>query len=59
MKSSAGSYCNNVIDSDRNGRLNVRCMQSQADSVFMFLTVVVLFGTIALTFLRIKGDRRY
>jgi hypothetical protein len=34
-------------------------MQSQADLVFMFRTVVVLFGTIALTFLRIKGDRRY
>jgi hypothetical protein len=39
--------------------LNVRCMQSQADSVFMFLTVVVLFGTMALTFLRTKRDRRY
>ncbi|KAF2032181.1 hypothetical protein EK21DRAFT_110129 [Setomelanomma holmii] len=40
-------------------KLNQRCMQSQADSVFMFLTVVVLFGTLALTFLRLKSDRHY
>jgi len=36
------------------GHLNTRCKQSQADSVFMFLTVVVLFVALALTYLRIK-----
>ena len=35
-------------------KLNTRCKQSQADSVFMFLTVVVLFVVLALTYLRIK-----
>ncbi|KAH7078887.1 marvel domain-containing protein [Paraphoma chrysanthemicola] len=58
MKQDGEGGCFNVAKG-RWGKLNTRCMQSQADSVFMFHTVVVLFGTIALTFLRLKSDRRY
>jgi hypothetical protein len=46
--------CSNTYISEHLEQLNVRCKQSQTDSVFMFLKVVVLFATIALTFLRMK-----
>jgi len=39
---------------DQEAKLNTRCRQSQADSVFMFLTVIVLFAILTLTYLRIK-----
>ncbi|KAI4956076.1 hypothetical protein J4E91_000286 [Alternaria rosae] len=39
---------------DQEAKLNTRCRQSQANSVFMFLTVVVLFAGLTLTYLRIK-----
>ncbi|KAH4608101.1 hypothetical protein HBH82_085900 [Parastagonospora nodorum] len=35
-------------------QLNVRCKQSQTDSIFMFLTVAICFATMLLTFLRMK-----
>jgi hypothetical protein len=48
-----GTYCYNA-DEDRWGHLNTRCTQSQTDAVFMFLTVIVLFATISLTYLRLE-----
>ena len=39
---------------DQEAKLNTRCRQSQADSVFMFLTVIVLFAVLTLTCLRTK-----
>jgi len=47
------THCGNW-DFERFDRLNTRCKQSQTDAVFMFLTVVVLLATIALTYLRVK-----
>ena len=38
----------------RKGAINQRCQQSQADAVFMFLTVVVLLISLVLTYLRMK-----
>ncbi|KAF2823472.1 hypothetical protein CC86DRAFT_409383 [Ophiobolus disseminans] len=46
-------YCANTTP-ERLNLLNLRCKQSQADSAFMFLTAVVLFGTLTLTYLRFK-----
>jgi hypothetical protein len=50
------TYCLNTLEEEGYARLNVRCKQSQTDSVFMFLTVVVLFGTFTLTFLRMRKN---
>ena len=47
-------YCSNTSDENRRERMNVRYKQSQADSVFMFLTAVLLFATITLTYLRMR-----
>lgn len=41
-----------VVDGGK--QLNTRCKQSQADSVFMFLTVVVLFVVLLLTYRRMR-----
>ncbi|KAF2709618.1 hypothetical protein K504DRAFT_455315 [Pleomassaria siparia CBS 279.74] len=41
-------------DSLQPGKLNSRCQVSQADSVFMFLTVVILIATLTMTFLHLK-----
>jgi hypothetical protein len=39
---------------EQTGKLNERCKQSQADSVLMFLTVVLLLVVLALTYVRMK-----
>jgi hypothetical protein len=49
------SFCVNVLSGFQD-QLNSRCKQSGTDSVFMFLTVAVLFGTATLTFLRMKKN---
>ena len=47
------NHCYHVI-LDNGKHLNIRCKQSQADSVFMFLTGLVLFAVLALTYRRMK-----
>ena len=53
-KNDGGGACWYTNWDSKSSKLNTRCQQSQADSVFMFLTVVVLFVVLALTYLRIK-----
>lgn len=36
------------------GTLNTRCKQNQADSAFMFLTVVILIAAVTMTLLHLK-----
>jgi hypothetical protein len=48
--------CYNTDHQERLGWLNIRCKQSQTATVLMLLTVVLLFATIAFTFLRMKKN---
>ncbi|CAE7207001.1 hypothetical protein PTTW11_09640 [Pyrenophora teres f. teres] len=45
-------YCYYFLEDGKH--LNTRCKQSQADSVFMFLTAVLLFGVLVLAYRRMK-----
>jgi len=53
-KQDRSGICYYASFADQEAKLNTRCRQSQADSVVMFLTVVVLFVVLTLTYLRIK-----
>ncbi|KAF2677768.1 hypothetical protein K458DRAFT_318698 [Lentithecium fluviatile CBS 122367] len=46
-----GYYCNTTGGGDQ---LVARCKKNQADSAFMFLTVIVLLVSLTLTYLRMK-----
>jgi hypothetical protein len=48
--------CVNVNNDHLHNHLNIRCRQSGTDSVFMFMTVAIVFGTIALTYQRMKKN---
>lgn len=45
--------CWNGIN-DRQGQLTARCKEAQADTVFLFLTVAILLGSAAMSFMRAK-----
>jgi len=53
---SGSPFCANTSGEEFYPRLNLRCKQSQTDSIFMFLTVVICFATMVLTFFRMKKN---